>query len=545
MSGSRALVEDARAAFDRRGWSDACALFVAADAQSPLDADDLDRLAVAAYLTGKDEAHMEARTRAHAQFLERGDVKHAAQSAFWLGFVMMERPAYRAQAAGWLARARRLIDDLNEPCVECGWLLCATGRQYVAAGDFAAAHQAFDEAAEMGSRYGDRDLIAMARHGQGRALLMMNRIGEGLALLDEVMVSVTGGEVGAVVAGVVYCSVISACNDLFDLHRAHEWTSALATWCAAQPDLVAFRGECLIHRSEAMQFHGEWPDALGEARRACERLSDTAQANAGAAYYQLAELHRVRGEFEEADEAYRLASQSGRTPQPGLALLRASQGQTDAAAAAIRTALQETRGRRNRVLLLDAAVEIAARQADIAAARDASSELAKFATELDQLYVRALAARASGRASLAASEAAPALESLRVAAAAWRELDAPYELAKTRVLIGLAYRQLGDVEGAQLEFDGAVETFEKLGAMPDAAAVAALTETPAATSSRLTGREVEVLRLIATGATNRAIATRLSISEKTVARHVSNIFTKLDLSSRAAATAYAYDHKLL
>ena len=518
------ILDDARAALDRRAWADAFAHFVAADARTPLGPDDLDRLAIAAYLTGRDDACIQARTRAHAQFLESGNIKRAAQSAFWLGFNMMEKPAHRAQAAGWLARARRLIEDLNEPCVECGWLLCASARQHVATGEFPAAHAEFTEAVEMGAKYGDRDLVALARHGQGRALLMMNRVSEGLALLDEVMVSITGGEIAPMIAGAVYCSVISACNDLFELHRAHEWTSVLETFCASQPDLVAFRGQCLIRRSEVMQFRGEWQAALDEAARACERAADpSTNPDAAAAYYQLAELHRVRGDFEKAEEAYRLASQAGRKPQPGLASPAA---------------------RRNRVLLLNAAVEIMLAKGDVAGARAASDELVTIARTLEQPFLRAVSARACGAVALAEDEPNAALECLRAACAAWQELGAPYELARTRVLIGLAYRRSGDSEGAQLELDAASETFEKLGAAPDAAKVTSTTQ-PAPPTSNLTGREIEVLRLIATGATNRAIATRLSISEKTVARHVSNIFTKLDLSSRSAATAYAYDHKLL
>ncbi len=544
---TRQALVDARAAFARSDWSAAYTLFVSADATDALGPEDLERMATAAYLIGEDGASIDARTRAHTAFLEGGDNRAAARTAFWLGFTMMEKSQHRAQATGWLARSRRLVEELNEPCLEEGWLLCASARQRAATQEFAAAHEAFTRAAGIGARFGDRDLLAMARHGQGRALVMMNRVAEGLALLDEVMVSVTGGETGPIVTGVVYCSVISACTDVFDLRRAHEWTEALQRWCSSQPDLVPFRGYCLIHRSELMQLHGAWADALVEAQRACERLTRRpSQPEAGASYYQLAELHRVRGEFDKAGEAYRLASQAGRRPMPGLALMRLSQGEAEAAETAIRLALQESRDRRSRIVLLGAAVEILIARNDVASARAASEELTQLAGSSEVPFLCATCSQARGSVALAEGQPLAAAESLRAAAAAWQELDAPYDLARCRVLIALAYRQLADLEGAQLELDAAVEVFERLGASYDAARVASMSQEQApALPDRLTGREVEVLRLIATGATNRVIATRLSISEKTVARHVSNIFTKLDLSSRAAATAYAYDHHLV
>jgi DNA-binding CsgD family transcriptional regulator len=540
-------LEQARAAFDRGAWAETVAALTAADAGTPLDPADLDRLSTAAFLIGDEETSVHARTRAHAGFLERGQQIAAARSAFWLAFDLVGVPDQQAQAAGWLARAQRLIDAVKEPCVEQGWLHCAAARRCVAEGDIAAAHALFGQAADVAERFNSRDLMAMARHGQGRTLLGLNRVREGLSLLDEVMVAVSGGEVAPIVAGAVYCSVISACHDMFDLRRAQEWTTALQGWCASHPDTVPFRGHCLIRRSELLQLHGEWRDALSEAQQACERLgrSSRPRPDAGAAFYQLAELHRLHGDFSQADEAYRLANRAGCNPHPGLALLRLNQGQAEAADASIRIALQERRNRRARVFLLRAAVEIMLARHDVAAARAASDELAALAEQIDTPFLRAVASQAHGASLLAEGEALRALDALWTSRTAWESLDAPYELAQVRALIGLCFRQLGDHDGAQLEFDAAQETFEALGARPAAAAVTALTtERPIATAN-LTGREVEVLRLIATGATNRAIASRLSISEKTVARHVSNIFTKLDLPSRAAATAYAYEHKLL
>lgn len=536
-----------RAAFDQEAWSDAYTNLAAADRHAPLEPDDLDRLATAAYLIGEDAASADARTRAHHGFLERGEKTRAARSAFWLAFTIIDNPAQRAQAGGWLARVRRLLDESTQDCVEQGFFLCASAFQKIVEGEVAAAHAAFGQAARIGARFKDPDLTALARHGEGRALLRMEKTVDGFAMLDEVMVAVTCGEVAPMVAGLVYCSVIGACHDQFDLRRAQEWTTALSGWCAAHPDMVPFRGQCLIRRSELMELHGAWQDATDEAQRACQRLAEPpGQHGAGAAYYQQAELYRLRGEFEKADEAYRRASQAGRKPYPGLALLRLAQGQIDTANAAIRRGLQEIRALKMRAQILCASVEIMLAGHDLPAARGAAEELTLIASQFDAPFLRAASAQASGAVALAAGDASGAVSWLRDAWTIWQELDAPYEVARVRALMGLAYRQLGDDDGAQMEFEAAGETFDRLGAAPDAARVAGLlTQVSPQASGPLTGREVEVLRLIATGKTNRAIASDLVISEKTVARHVSNIFTKLDLSSRSAATAYAYSHKLL
>ena len=377
--------------------------------------------------------------------------------------------------------------------------------------------------------------------------MQQGQVKRGLALLDEVMVAVTAGELSSLVTGLMYCSVIQACQEVYAFGRAREWTAALARWCEEQPEMVAFTGVCRVHRAEIMQLRGAWQDAIEEAQRARERSEGIDQRAAAAAFYQQAEVHRLRGEFAAAEEAYRNASQWGREPQPGLALLRLVQGRSDAAAAAIRRVVSATTHRLQRSRLLPAYVEIMLTVGDIQEARGASSELEEIAETFEIDVLRAMAAQARGAIDLAEGDTRAALVPLRRALEVWRQVEAPYEAACVRVLMGMACRSLGDDEAAELEVGAARAVFEQLGAGPD------LTRTHAPAQGAppdhhhhgLTPRELQVLRLVATGKTNKAIATELFLSERTIDRHVSNIFAKLDVPSRAAATAYAYAHKLI
>jgi DNA-binding CsgD family transcriptional regulator len=534
-----------RECFGRRAWGDAFAELSAADQGAPLDPPDIERLAMAAYLVGRDEDSVAAWERAHHALLSRGDVVRAARCAGWLVFVFLNGGEF-ARAGGWLARARRLIDDVGHDCAEQGHLLVPVAFQHAFEGDWPNAYEIAGQAAAIGARFGDVDLVTLARNIQGRALIGQGNTADGMNLLDEVMVAVMADEVSEIVAGSVYCSVIEACQEVFDLRRAQEWTAALTHWCDSQPDLVPFSGDCLVHRAEILQLHGAWPDAAGAARRACERLLPRAQPAVGRAFYQEAELHRLCGEFAQAEEGYRQASRWGREPQPGLARLRLIQGQVDAAEAAIRRVVDGTDDRVARSRLLPAHVEIMFAAGDVLAARAAADELSEMAADLDAPLLRALATHAQGAVLLLEGDAQAAHGTLRDAWTAWQKLEVPYEAARVRVLIGLACRQLGDQDTAEMELDAAGWVFQELGAAPDLARAHALSRKRAATpAGGLTARELEVLRLVATGKTNRSIAADLFLSEKTVARHVSNIFSKLGLSSRAAATAYAYEHHLV
>ena len=540
-------LERGRSAYATRAWSAAYESLSRADQSSPLGADDLELLATAAYMLGRDDDYRQFLERAHHVHLEEGESRRAVRSAFWVGIHFMLRGEL-GPALGWFGRAERLLEREGD-CVERGYLLIPVLLRHVASGDSAAAYEAAGEAARIGARFGDKDLVALVLQEQGHALIRRGQSEEGLRLLDETMVAVTAGELSPIVTGLVYCNTIAFCQGVYELRRAREWTAALTLWCERQPDMVAHTGVCLVHRAEILELQGTWPDALDEARRAAERFAaqpSGSRSAVGSAVYRQGEVHRLRGELVAAEDAYREASGHGWEPQPGLALLRLAQGKGAVAAAAIARVLSETTERLARARVLPAYVEIMLAIGDVDEARTAQGELDEIAVAQGSEMLTAISARARGELALAEGDARTALVALRDAARRWQELGAPYEAARARVLVGLACRALGDEDTAAMELEAAGDVFERLGAAPARARVDSIVQgSVSADPYGLTRRELEVLRLVASGETNKAIAAELVLSERTVDRHVSNILKKLRVPTRAGATAFAYERRLV
>lgn len=529
------LLTEARAAFADRRWLTASGAFREAEALEPLEPDDLDRLAVCAALLHRPDDYFATRELAFRRQLESLDRHGAAVSALWIGIqhVAMGDPAL---GSGWLRRATRLATSETPDDHVLGYLAIAETFAAEVTGDVGRAVDLAEQAVATAQRFDDGDLAALALHREGLVLIRAGRPGEGLRLLDEAMAVVTAGETSPMITGIVYCEVISGCWAVYDLDRADQWTTALSGWCASQPELRNFVGECRVRRAELQQLHGDWDGARSEIA-GMERDADVAWA--GTAVYVRGELDRLRGRYDAAERSFADAARLGHEPQPGLALLRLARGSTQAAAAMVRRSLAEVRGSGRRVAVLVAAVEVFLAVGDDDAASSAVEELDRLAARQDSDVVRALAAQARAALLLARGRPDEAGVPARAALETWLRTDVPYQQARARMLLADAARALGDVESADRERRTAREIFGLLGARPDLDAL----DRPA--RQTLSAREVEVLRLVATGATNRAIAGELYISERTVDRHVSSILTKLGVASRAAATARAAEWHLV
>lgn len=539
-------LERGRRSYAERTWLIAFESLARADEAAPLEAEDLELLATSAYMLGRDDEWMRILERAHYAYVDVDDVPRAVRCAFWVGINLALREEV-GRSTGWLSRAQRLIERVDPDCVERGYLLLPVVFEHEALGNYEAASATAGEAAKIGERFDDADLFALAVHQQGHVLIRDGRVKEGLGLLDEAMVAVTGGVLSPIVTGLVYCGVITGCQQVYELRRAREWTAALTRWCEPQSDLVAFTGRCLVHRAEILQLNGAWGEALEEAKLAGERCAQAMnEAAAAEAFYRQGEIHRLQGELDVAELAYRDASRLGWEPQPGLALLRLAQGNQEAASAALGRLLGETPDRLRRASLLAAYVEILLAGDEAGEARTASLRLEEIARDYESAVLSAMAAQARGAVSLAQGDARAALVALRRAWQGWQELEAPYEAARVRVLVGLGCRALGDEDSAALELDAARGVFAQLRAGTDLARVESLVgQATPRDAHGLTPRELEILRLVATGGSNREIATTLVISEHTVARHLQNIFAKLGVSSRTGASAFAYEHDLV
>ncbi|HEX9710924.1 MAG TPA: LuxR C-terminal-related transcriptional regulator [Actinomycetota bacterium] len=534
------ILDAAREAYARRDWQGARDGFRASRDAGELSADDLHIWADAAWWLGLVDESLAAAEEAYRMFLQGTRPQQAASSAMTIAVSLFLR-GDNVEGSGWMSRAQRILSDQPE-CPEHGYVRYLLEVEAgLGGGDLDAVVSSAREVQQIGRRQVDPNLVALGILGEGRALIRQGRVVDGNELLDEAMVAVLGDELSPTWAGNIYCHLMSACHELADFRRAAEWTRGTTQWLETLPAAVLFTGICRVHRSQVFQTTGAWEQAESEARRVCDDLANIHVASVAEGHYQLAELRRLRGDWAGAEHAYSDAHERGRDPQPGLALLRLAQGRIDAAVASIRTGLAGTSDRLARARLCAAQVEIACAAGDLETARRSSGELDETASDFGSSGLDAMARHARGAVLLTGGQAVEALEILRGACECWQELHAPYEGARVRLLLARTYDVLGDSDAAARELDAAEAVFTHLGL--DSNTLAALRgDSPL--PDGLTAREAEVLALVASGKTNKEVATALSISRKTVARHLSNIFTKIDVSSRTGAAAYAFAHHL-
>ena len=535
-------IDQAREALDRGSWVEAYERLRSID-PTELTARDLEGLADAAWWVSRWEESIAARQKAYAAYAAGSDERAAARMA---GRLCVEHFGRRepAVAGGWFMRAQRHLREQPE-CVEHGFLAMVEANMARFTGDPERAFGLARKATEIGQRFRDRDLIALGIHLEGLTHIASGRVPEGVALLDEAMTSVLAGEVSPLFTGVVYCDVIEACLQLGDVGRAGEWSDAARAWCETVPAESHFPGLCRINRAELAILRGAWREAEEEASRATDELMRLDPTASGAAWYVAGEARRRAGNLTTAEQAFSRAQEIGFEPQPGSALLRLAQGKAEMAGSALRVAIAAEGGNPlRRAKLLAAQVEVALAAGELDEASHAVEELEAISRAFPTAMLAATVETVRGSLLLARSDPESALERLRRASAAWLELRLPYEAAHARVLCAQAARAVGDEDAARAELRAALGAFERLGAVRDMAMVAALLEGSGGLPGGLTAREAEVLRLVAAGKSNRAIAGELVISEHTVARHLQNIFAKLDVTSRSAATAFAFEHGL-
>jgi len=548
--GTRATsdLDRGRAAYDARRWQEAAERLAAADRAGSLAPDDLERLAWSYGLSGSTDLLLETLERLHDLNDRLGDARGDARAAFWLGFRLFQM-GEMGRASAWISSAQRALDRAGQGCKDCverGYLLLPEGLERLARKDPTGARKIARRASEIAERFDDPDLASLARTIEGQAVVALGEHEAGLALLDEAILPASVGRLGPVATGIVYCAVIGCCRRVYAVDRAREWSAALADWCDAQPELVEFNAACRVYRAEILQLQGEWQRAMEEVGRATHPTGRSAVADVAGACYQKGELLRLAGQLNAADEAYREASRLGREPQPGLALLRLAQGRADAAATSIRQVIAAASDPLTRARYLPAAVEILLAAGDAVNAEAVGRDLEEIAAAMRNEILEAMAAHARAAILIANGDASRAVGPLRSAFATWQRVGAPYIAARIRVLVADALEALGDVDGAALERDAALTVFRDLGAAPDIARLeTGAARRPPERPFGLTGREIEVLRLVSQGLTNREISKELFLSEKTVDRHLSNIFAKLDVPTRTAATAFAYRHQLV
>ena len=533
-------LESAHALLARQSWDEAYELLT-----TDLESSDpawLEALAEAAWWVGRLDTCIGARERAYTLYDDAGASRAAGRCATWLfeHYLFQAKPAI---GGGWLRRARRALEG-DDDSVEYGLLLIREAQHAHGSGELSLAIERAEAAAALGRRLRAPGLEAVGLEAIGRILIDQGRPTEGLAHLDEAMLFALEGRLDPYTTGRVFCSLVSACEQIGDIRRATEWTEAVGSWAERHP-VSLFPGLCRVHRAGLLQWRGEWTEAEAEARRACAELESINRPSAAAGFVKVGEIRRRIGDYAGAEEAFRRAEELSGQAWPGTALLRLAQGRQQAAAAIITRALDDAGDNRlARGNLLIGHVQVMVATGDLATGTSAADELERIATDFESPVLLAAAATARGRVQLAAGDHGEACAALQEAIKRWTDIDAPYEIATARSLMGQACRKAGDEDGAEQAFLAAEAIFDRLGAAIDAQLTRSFrgaVDLP----SGLSAREVEVLRLVASGRTNRQMAAELNLSEKTIARHVSNIFTKIDVRSRAAATAWAFEQRLI
>lgn len=454
-----------REAIARHAWREAFDLLSAADAVAALDPEDLEKLAEAAWWTGRLQHCIESRERAFAGYQKRGETRRAAKVALDVSHDYFGKLAHSI-GAGWFNRAERLLQAEGD-CAEQGYLSMFHAMSMLPMGDFDGAIIASKRTLDIGMRFGDRDLQAYGLTLKGMALVKRGDVPAGLALLDEATVAAVSGEVGPMASGIIYCMAISATAALADYERAGQWTEASRKWCERQ-SIAGFPGVCRVHRAEIMRLRGSWAEAEQEARRALNELQNFNLEFAAEGFYEIGEIRTRMGDLEEAKDAFRQAHELGRDPQPGLALLYLAEGNVEAAASALKSALDDpSLDRLRRCRLLTPQVSTALATGDFETARAAVEEAESISESYGSTVLKACSLLVRGELQMAEGDHAAAVQNCRQSWRLWKEADLPYEGARARVALAVALRANDDEAGAELELRAARSTFHKLGAVLD------------------------------------------------------------------------------
>jgi class 3 adenylate cyclase len=459
-------LEAGRIALARHDWPLAFEQLSAADATGQLSGSDLESLALAAFFAARAEVALDVKERAFKAHLAEGNDVRAA----YLAIDVARTYGYQGKssiAAAWGSRAAGIIGPEGETYAH-GYLALGRSEGAAATGDLDTALALAERAVAIGSRVADADLKASALTNLGSLKIAAGSTFEGFAMMEEASIAAVSGELSPFTTGVTACRMIGACRDMTDYRRASEWIEATERYCDRQ-SLSGFPGVCRIHRAEVAAVGGAWARAEAELERATTELGAyNATPPQADGFYAIGDIRRLRGDLVGAQEALREAHARGRSPQPALALVRLAEGNTKGALTAINSAVNdETWDRWARARLLPAQVEIAIAAGDIKAARTAAETLGEIVAGYASPALESGRQIAIARVLLAEGDATGAIRELRAGIKGWRDVGAPYEVARARALLSRALRAVDDEDGADLELEAALATFVELGARTD------------------------------------------------------------------------------